>query len=59
MKDFADKASAADNPEAAAELIVAIFASAMTMESMVMTDEEKSHRALERKDQLMAIIKRK
>ena len=57
MKDFADKASAADNPEAAAELIVAIFASAMTMEPMVMTDEEKGHRILEWKDQLMSSIK--
>ena len=59
MKDFADKASAGDNPEAAAELIMAIFATAMTMKSMVMTDEEKSHRILGWKDQLMASIKRK
>ena len=57
MKDFADKASAADNPEAAAELIVAIFAPAMTMESMIVADEEKSYRTLEWKDQLMASIK--
>ena len=59
MKDFADKASTADDPEAAAELIVAIFASAMTMEPMVMTDEEKSHRALRWKNQLMASVERK
>ncbi len=59
MKDFADKASAANNPEAAAELIVAIFAPAMTMESMIVADEEKSYRTLEWKDQLMASIKRK
>ena len=58
MKDLADKASAADNPEAAAELIVAIFAPAMTMESMVMTDEEKSNRTLKRKNQLMASVER-
>ena len=57
MKDFADKAPAANNPEAAAELIVAIFAAAMTMEPMIVADEEKSHRALEWKDQLMASIK--
>ena len=59
MKDLADKASAANNPEAAAELIMAIFAPAMTMESMIVADEKKSHRALKWKDQLMASIKRK
>ena len=59
MKDLADKASAADNPEAAAELIVAIFATAMTMESMIMTDEEKSYRALRWKNPLMASVERK
>ena len=59
VKDFADEASAADNPEAAAELIMAIFAPAMTMESMIVADEKKSHRALKWKDQLMASIKRK
>ena len=59
MKDFADKASTANNPEAAAELIMAILATAMTMKSMVVTNKEKGHRILGWKNQLMASVERK